>query len=465
MQFVNLKWGRDFPIIYNFQALSEGVAIGNSIGLDGVRATSSNDEAYILVVNDLTPLDTIELPLHIIKGIIIRFAGPTSHAVILAKSLGIPVLLTSNIEELKDKQIILDGFSGNCITNPDDFTLSKAIKKKQEYEVKLQKMRNQIKGIQQTSDHASISVMANVGSLIELNELDINYIDGIGVFRTEFLFINSVVPPSEDEHYSVYSLISKKCKEKPVIIRTFDIGGDKQTRFLEHQEEENPFLGYRATRMLTSEEGKILFKDQVKGILRAAIYGNLSLMLPMISHIEQIRYAKELIEECKAELDYKGMVYKSIEVGIMIEIPSSCLIASQMAEEIDFFSIGTNDLTQYTLAVDRQNPKVISLYEEMHPSVLKLMKMVCDAAEEKNKSVGICGELAANSLALPVLVGLGINKLSMNNQSLPFIKSQIKQLSYQDCQKNVLNLLNCSTTEEVHDILTKLYIGHEMVKL
>ncbi|WP_164876594.1 phosphoenolpyruvate--protein phosphotransferase [Bacillus cereus] len=464
LQYVRTKLRRGTAINYfNCTILAEGIAIGHTIGLDDLKVNNLDKADYILVADDLSPIDTISVPFHKIKGLILKFAGPTSHAVILAKSLGIPVLLSSRIIDMKYKDIILDAFSGACIINPNKSSLIKAHEKEKKYKEEQKKIKENTVGIQKTFDNQSIKVMANVGSLKELDELDFNYIDGIGVFRTEFLFINHPTPPTEESHCLIYADVAKRLAGKPLIIRTFDIGGDKCTKFMNHPYEENPFLGYRAIRMLDTKRGQEIFKDQIKGALRASIYGNISIMVPMISHVEQLRFVKNLFEECKKELEQNGILYNHVELGIMIEIPSSCLIADQLATEADFFSIGTNDLTQYTLAVDRQNSYINNLYQEMHPSIIKLMKMVADAALKNNKWVGICGELASNTLALPILIGLGINELSMNPYSTPTIKSMINNMSYKECKIILNTLLNYATIEEIHTYLNDYTVRKENI--
>ncbi len=435
--------------------------MGFTVNLEYVKRNIDDKRSLILAVDDLTPNDTINLPLESVVGILIRDACPTSHAVIVAKNLGIPVLMTTNVEKMLNKLVILDGLTGFCKVEPDEVEQKDANDRLNEYRRNQKEMKESVKSVQKTRDGKEIQVMANVGSLTDVVNLD-GIADGIGVFRTELLFMNRLMPPSEEDHFNTYFDVLKNVK-KPVVIRTFDIGGDKPTKFFNHPIEENPSLGYRASRIISNDMGRKLFKDQVKGILRAAIFGEVSIMIPMISHIEQFLYAKKLIEEVRQELISKATPFKMVDVGIMIEIPSSCLIAEHLAEVADFFSIGTNDLTQYTLAVDRQNIHVKSLYSELHPALLKLIKMTVDAAQLYNKPVSVCGELASNPIALSYLVGLGIDRLSMNSHSVPIIKNEIKGLSYNECKKNLDVLYGYSNLEDAINFLENRKVCYESI--
>ncbi len=433
--------------------LVKGVALGTLIQLSHLE-NAEKEKPYILYANKLEPSDTANINFKNIRGLILRIAGATSHAVILAKSFGIPLLLYSGVQELKENMTyLMDTYQNALCCEPKQEIIERALEEEKKRKLFESQLKETYKGKAYTKDGKFISIMANIGSVAEIQALDIDSIDGIGVFRTEFLFAGGVEPPSEDEHYKIYALIAEKMKGKPVVIRTFDIGGDKYVKFINTDHEDNPFLGYRAIRFLSCDYGIKLFVDQIRGAMRAAAFGDIWIMMPMISHVEQVLHAKEIIEQCGEELRQRGVPYGEIKIGVMVEIPSSCLIADRLADEIDFFSIGTNDLTQYTLAVDRTNVKVSDLYQEMHPSIIKLMSMVVKIAKQRNKPISICGELASNPNALPVLIGLGIDKLCMNSYSIYQIKKAIADTDFKMAQNVAKQVKKCSNLKEVNKIL------------
>lgn len=390
-----------------------------------------------------------------IRGIVIEKGGINSHAIILARSLGLPALILEDARSIlaNSNMIILDGNEGIVIINPNSIIIEKY-----NNQLNIERRQNAILTENavlpsKTIDNQQIDTMINIGHPDDLKDINISHIDGIGVFRTEFLFMGREELPSEEEQFTFYKEVVEKLQGKQVIIRTIDIGGDKDVPYLNLPEELNPFLGYRAIRMCLDGEGLKLFKQQIRAILRASVFGNVAIMIPMVSHLEQILKVKSIIQEVEQDLANSNIPFSKIQLGIMIEIPSSCLIADNLAKEVDFFSIGTNDLTQYTIAVDRMNNKVSNLYQELHPAVIKLIKMVVDAAEKNNKWVGICGELASSLIATELLIGLGIKELSMNYIALPRIKNKIRSISYSQAIDTANKTLHVSSINDVMDIL------------
>ncbi|NYE56411.1 phosphoenolpyruvate--protein phosphotransferase [Carboxydothermus ferrireducens] len=418
------------------------------------QLTEINEE-IILAAEDLTPSETVQLNKKFVLGIIGKIGGKTSHTAILARSLGIPAVLGlgEGFLELKDGDyIILDGSNGLVIINPEEKTLEEYREK-----VAIEQERNQsLKEIiilpAITRDGKRVEVAANIGTPEEA-DLALNQgAESIGLYRTEFLFMSKKEMPSEEEQFKAYRQVAEVMGDKPVIIRTLDIGGDKDLPYLNLPQERNPFLGYRAIRI--GLEQKELLKIQLRAILRASAYGNLKVMLPMISSLEEFRKVKMIFEEIKDELKALNISFNhKIELGIMIEVPSAALLAPAFAQEVDFFSIGTNDLVQYCLAVDRMNEKVAFLYDHFHPAVLRLIKMVADAAKAAEKWVGMCGGMAGDPLATPLLVGLGLKELSMEAGKIGKIKQIIRKLDARDCQKLAEEVLKLPTTQEVREKL------------
>lgn len=410
---------------------------------------SQISEPVILIAEDLSPSETVGLSDQV-KGIIVETGGRTSHAAILAKALEIPALVgaTDAIEQAKDAQMmIMDTIEGKIIVNPTEEELQVYEKKQQRYE--LEKQQRMIYATQKavTKDGYPIKVYANIGSLEEWEVAKKYGANGIGLFRTEFLYMQNHHFPTEEEQFSVYKKIAEEGGEE-IIIRTLDIGGDKNLAYYKFKEEMNPFLGNRAIRFTLSHID--VFKTQLKAILRAALHGNLKLMYPMISSLEELYQANQCLEQCKVELKEAQIPYKEdLSVGIMIEIPGAAIIANELIKEVDFFSIGTNDLCQYTLAVDRMNPAVSHLYIPHHPSILRLIKQVSQAANEHHKIVGVCGEMAGDPLYTKLLLGLGINELSMSSSSIPKVKEIIINNSYTECQNFAREIEKISETKAI----------------
>lgn len=403
---------------------------GRIIGaLKGEEKSSIGDikDKCIIVAKDLTPSDTAQLNREYVLGFITELGGKTSHSAIIARALEIPAVsgIKDATEILKTGDlIILDGVKGIIYINPDESLID-------EYQNKIQREMEEKRELLiykdrkvLTKDGKRIEVAANISSKEEV-DVALKYgADGIGLFRTEFLFMNRETAPTEEEQFEVYKYVLEKMDFRPVIIRTLDVGGDKKIPYIDVGTEMNPFLGLRAIRLCF--ERLDLFKTQLKALLRASIYGNLKIMFPMISKVDEIKRAKEILEDVKAELKKAGQRFSDkIEIGIMIEVPSAAIISDLLAKEVDFFSIGTNDLIQYTLAVDRMNEKVSNIYEPSHPAVLRLIKMVIDNAHKEGKWVGMCGEMASDISMIPLLIDYGIDELSMSAPSVLKVKKEI----------------------------------------
>lgn len=416
------------------------------------------NEPCILVVHDLTPSQTGRMDKTKIKGIIAEKGGYTSHAAIMARAMEIPAVLgMENIlnEVSPDDYLIIDGESGEVFINPSPAEIEK-------YKGILIEQENVKKELQiykdrpaQTKDGVKTLLFANIGGMEELEAVLQNGAEGIGLFRTEFLFMDRTSLPSEDEQFEVYKAVAEKMDGKPVIIRTMDIGGDKELDYLSLTKEENPFLGFRGIRMCLDMID--VFKVQLRAILRASAYGDIKIMLPMISRIDEIRKSKEIIETLKAELSKVGINYnQNIEIGIMVETPAAAVMADILAKESDFISIGTNDLTQYTIAVDRGNDKVSYLYETFNPAVLRLIANVISAGKKEGILVGMCGEAAGDSLMIPFLVGAGLDEFSMTASSILAAKKQISELSQKELSEMLPEILNQDSPWEVKELLEKL---------
>ena len=387
---------------------------GHTIGLE------VKEDNTIIVAHDLTPSDTAQLDRSKVKGFITNIGGRTSHSAIMARTLEIPAVvgLGDITTYVKDGDIVIvDGIEGIAIINPDEQTKKLYIEKIATYEEEKEQLKRLIDVSIVTKEGREIEVSGNIGKPEDVAQVIANGGDGIGLFRTEFLYMDRESAPTEEEQFEAYKYVLEEMKGKRVVIRTLDIGGDKTLPYLPLPKEMNPFLGYRAIRLCL--EQKELFKVQLRALLRASVYGRLAVMFPMISGIEEFNQAKAIVEECKRELEIEGLAYSNaIEWGIMIEIPAAAVMAEELAKEVDFFSIGTNDLIQYTLAADRMSEKVSYLYNPMHPAVLKLIKMTIDGAHKHGKWVGMCGEMAGDEMAIPTLFEYGLDEFSMSATSI-----------------------------------------------
>lgn len=385
-------------------------------GGDSFAITEGNT---VVVAHDLTPSDTAQLDRSKVIGFITNIGGRTSHAAIMARTLEIPAVLglgdiTSSVKT--GDSIIVDGIEGNVIINPSEEQIAEYKAKAEKFKAEQEELKKLIDVKTTTKSGKRVEVCGNIGKPEDVHGVIDNGGDGVGLFRTEFLYMDRDSAPTEDEQFESYKYVLEKM-EKQVVIRTLDIGGDKTLPYLPLPQEMNPFLGYRAIRLCLDK--KELFKVQLRALLRASVYGKLCVMFPMISGIEEFMSAKEVVEECKAELKAEGKTYsEDIQWGIMVEIPAAAVMADELAKHVDFFSIGTNDLIQYTLAADRMSEKVSYLYNPMHPAVLRLIKMTIDGAHKHGKWVGMCGEMAGDESAIPTLVKYGLDEFSMSATSI-----------------------------------------------
>lgn len=380
----------------------------------------------IIVAKDLYPSDTVKINPDFVKGIITEEGGVTSHVSIIAKSMNIPTLVGVGalLDSLSDNTVIcMDAEKGIIVVDPDEKTLAEYQARKEDYEKERIRLLNLRNTPPVTADGKRISLCANVGNLEDIQKaLEMN-IDGIGLFRSEFLYMENTHFPTEEEQFDVYSKAAQLCPRE-LTIRTLDIGGDKELSYFEFDKEENPFLGWRAIRI--SLDMKDMFKQQLRAILRAGVYGHVRIMFPMMISLEELRAAKEVVEECKAELKAEGKAYdEKIELGMMIETPASVLMAEEFAKEADFFSIGTNDLTQYLLAIDRGNKKLADKYDYFHPAVLKAIAHVIKAGHQEGIKVGMCGEMAGDAKAVKKLLEMELDEFSMSAGSIDYVREQI----------------------------------------
>jgi len=390
---------------------------------------SEYEDNTVVVAHDLTPSDTAQLDKSKVVAFLTNIGGRTSHSAIMARTLEIPAVvgLQDITSAVKDGDaIIVDGIEGIVIINPDEETIKTYEDKKVAYEAEKEELKKLISVKTVTKAGKRVEVAGNIGKPEDVHQVLANGGDGIGLFRTEFLYMDRDDAPTEEEQYEAYKYVLEKMEGRPVVIRTLDIGGDKTLPYLPLPEEMNPFLGYRAIRLCLDR--KELFKIQLRALLRASVYGNLKVMFPMISGLEEFLQAKEVVEECKAELKAEGIeVSENIEWGIMVEIPAAAVNADELAKHVDFFSIGTNDLIQYTLAADRMSEKVSYLYNPMHPAVLRLIKMTIEGAHKEGKWCGMCGEMAGDEKAIATLVDYGLDEFSMSASSILNAKKLIMQ--------------------------------------
>ena len=380
---------------------------------------STVDAGSVLVAKDFTPSMTGKINKNNVAAIITEVGGVTSHSAILARAMGIPAVLsvvnaTQSIED--GMEIIADGFKGKVITNPSDNEKSKYISLQEEYLKEKESLKAYIGKETVTGNGIKKQVYANIGKPEDVQNVLQSSGEGIGLFRTEFLFMDRASEPNEEEQFEAYSTVARAMNNKEVIIRTLDIGGDKDIPYLHIEKEENPFLGHRAIRYCL--DNPALFKKQIRAILRAAVFGNIKIMLPLVTCLEEVRDAKKLIAQCEKELEAENKKYSTVPLGVMIETPSAVLISDLLAQEVDFFSIGTNDLTGYTMAVDRGNAKVSKLYDTFQPSVLKAIEMTIKNAKKAGIQVGMCGEAAADSRLIPRLIEWGLDEFSVTPGSI-----------------------------------------------
>jgi len=421
--------------------------------LMGIKVASIADikEECILVAKDLTPSDTAQIDKDKVLAFVTEIGGKTAHTSIIARSLELPAVVGAGkgISEIKDGDlIIVDGEEGIVIINPDTATLKDYEKRREEFIEAKHQLLKYATMKSTTIDGKSVELAANIGSAEDLESVLKNGAEAIGLFRTEFLYMSKDALPTEEEQYNEYKVVLEKMNGKPVIIRTLDIGGDKKLNYLPMDEEMNPFLGYRAIRLCLDRTD--IFITQLRALVRASAHGKLKIMFPMICNIQELRMAKEILEKCKNELKSEGVAFdEKLEVGIMIEIPSAAIISDVLAKEVDFFSIGTNDLIQYTTAVDRMNEKISYLYDFYHPAVLRLIKIVIDNGHKAGITVNMCGEMAGDTNLIPVLLGFGLDEFSMSASSILRARKTITNSSFEECKKLSEPVLSFGDSDEI----------------
>ncbi|API79085.1 phosphoenolpyruvate--protein phosphotransferase [Staphylococcus argenteus] len=413
------------------------------------------DESVVIVGNDLTPSDTAQLNKEFVQGFATNIGGRTSHSAIMSRSLEIPAIVgTKSItQEVKQgDMIIVDGLNGDVIINPTEDELIAYQDKRERYfadKKELQKLRD---ADTVTVDGVHAELAANIGTPNDLPGVIENGAQGIGLYRTEFLYMGRDQMPTEEEQFEAYKEVLEAMDGKRVVVRTLDIGGDKELSYLNLPEEMNPFLGYRAIRLCLAQQD--IFRPQLRALLRASVYGKLNIMFPMVATINEFREAKAILLEEKENLKNEGHdVSDDIELGIMVEIPATAALADVFAKEVDFFSIGTNDLIQYTLAADRMSERVSYLYQPYNPSILRLVKQVIEASHKEGKWTGMCGEMAGDETAIPLLLGLGLDEFSMSATSILKARRQINGLSKNEMTELANRAVDCATQEEVIELV------------
>jgi phosphotransferase system enzyme I (PtsI) len=433
--------------------------LSHLLGVQIPNPSMITDEV-IVIAEDLTPSDTAQLNRQFVKGFATNIGGRTSHSAIMARSLEIPAVVgtktaTENINN--GDMVIVDGLKGEVHINPSEELIEQYQKVQKDYSAQKAEWAKLVNEKTVTSDNHHVELAANIGTPNDLKGVIENGGEAVGLYRTEFLYMGRDQLPTEEEQFQSYRAVLEGMNGKPVVVRTLDIGGDKELPYLSLPKELNPFLGFRAIRLCLEEQA--IFRTQLRALLRASSYGNLKVMFPMIATLDEFRSAKAILEEEKQKLVSEGQkIADKIELGIMVEIPSTAVLADQFAKEVDFFSIGTNDLIQYTMAADRMNQRVSYLYQPYSPSILRLVKMVIDAAHAEGKWAGMCGEMAGDETAIPLLLGLGLDEFSMSATSILKARSQIRGLSKAEMEKLAQAVLNMQTTSQVIEAVKKATI-------
>ena len=427
----------------------------NMLGMNP-RGLSHISGEVILVAHDLAPSDTASLDKNVVKGIVTAAGGPTSHAAIMARTLEIPAVMgVGDIESfIDDVRAVVLGTDGEVITEPSDEEWERYTKEAVDFQDELKRLKDSANLEAVTKDGHHVDLFGNIGKSKDADHALTMGAQGIGLYRTEFLYMENDELPTEEVQFEQYKQVAESMKGQPVIIRTMDIGGDKELPYMNFPKEENPFLGWRAVRI--AMDRKEILRDQLRAILRASAFGKLRIMFPMIISVEEVRALRKEIEIYKQELRDEGKAFdESIEIGVMVETPAAATIARHLAKEVDFFSIGTNDLTQYTLAVDRGNDMISHLYQPMSPSVLNLIKQVIDASHAEGKWTGMCGELAGDERATLLLLGMGLDEFSMSAISIPRIKKIIRNTNFEDAKVLAEQALAQPTTDELMTLVNK----------
>ena len=450
--FANIFLGMEDPYMRERGADIKDIGdrlMRNMLGMNP-RGLSHISGEVIFVAQDLAPSDTASLDKNVVKGIVTAAGGPTSHAAIMARTLEIPAVMgVGDIESFVDgdKAVVL-GTDGIVEINPSDADWDEYTNQAAAFQEELKRLRESANLEATTTDGYHVELFGNIGKAKDAKNALTMGAQGIGLYRTEFLYMENDELPAEDVQFEEYKKVAQDMKGKPVIIRTMDIGGDKELKCLDLPSEMNPFLGYRAIRISLNRPD--IFKVQLRALLRASAFGDIHIMYPMIASVEEVKQANAMLDECKEELTAEGKEFnKDIKVGIMIEVPAAAVISPILAKYVDFFSIGTNDLCQYTLAVDRMNEAIGSLYQPLHPGVIRLIKHVIDASHEQGKFTGMCGELASDPVATMILLGLGLDEFSMTASSIPLIKNILRSVSKAECEEVANKALTMDTAEEI----------------
>ncbi|MDV9236343.1 phosphoenolpyruvate--protein phosphotransferase [Clostridioides difficile] len=420
---------------------------------------SALSEEVVLIAHDLTPSDTATMNKKMVLGFLTDIGGRTSHTAIMSRTLEIAAIVGLNdiTSKVKDGDfVVFNGDTGEVIVNPDEETINKYTELKAKYEDE-RKALQLLKGKPSvTLDGKHVELAGNIGTPNDIEGLIKNDAEGVGLYRTEFLYMDRDSFPTEEIQYEAYKAVLEGMDGKPIVIRTLDIGGDKELSYLSMEPEMNPFLGYRAIRLCLDR--KDIFKTQLRALYRASVHGKLRIMFPMISSLEELLQAKEVVKEVLAELDSEGVAYaKDVEIGMMIEVPSAAVISDVLAKHVDFFSIGTNDLIQYTCAVDRMNQKISYLYNQFNPAVLRLIKNVIDNAHKEGKWAGMCGESAGDQKMIPILLGMGLDEFSMSPISILPARKLITSVKESDMKKLADDVLNMGTAEEIKSYIEKTF--------
>ncbi|NLP50894.1 phosphoenolpyruvate--protein phosphotransferase [Bacillus sp. RO1] len=416
-------------------------------------------EEVVIIAEDLTPSDTAQLNRQYVKAFTTDIGGRTSHSAIMARSMEIPAVVgTKNVMETiqNDTIVIIDGLDGAVIVDPTEEEIATYKKKQEKYEEQKKEWAKLVNEKSLSSDGQEVELAANIGTPKDVKGVLANGGEGVGLYRTEFLYMGRTELPTEDEQYKAYKEVLENMEGKPVVVRTLDIGGDKELPYLNLPKEMNPFLGFRAIRLCLEEQD--IFRTQLRALLRASSYGNLKIMFPMIATLDEFRQAKAILLEEKEALVKNGTtVNENIEIGIMVEIPSTAVMADIFAKEVDFFSIGTNDLIQYTMAADRMNEQVSYLYQPYNPAILRLVDNVIQAAHKNGKWAGMCGEMAGDPIAIPILLGLGLDEFSMSATSILPARSQLRGISKEEAASYREEILSMGTAEEVVEFVKEKF--------
>jgi len=426
----------------------------NLLGINTL-SVAELDREVILVAEDLAPSDTAQIDKELVRAFATEVGGRTSHTAIMARSMEIPAVVgaTDILSEVETgTKVVVDGLAGEVIVDPTKEELIDYEQQIEEYQARKERLAELRELPAETTDGHQVELVANIGTPADVEGALANGAEGIGLYRSEFLYMDRDSLPTEEEQFKSYKEVAQKI-DGPIVIRTMDIGGDKELPYLDLPEEMNPFLGYRAIRMCLDKPD--IFKVQLRAILRASAYGEVKIMYPMISAVEQLREANQILTEVKEELRAENIDFaEDLEVGMMIEVPAAAMIADILAKEADFFSIGTNDLIQYTTATDRMNEQIADLYQPFHPAILRLIKRVVEAAHAEGNWAGMCGEMAGDKRLAPFLLGVGLDEFSMSAVSIPEVKDQIRNMSLEEAKKIAEEALSCETAQDVREVLS-----------